>query len=89
MSVLPSFALCCRCTELLWRASGHRAVWLCCLCLCRQPLAQLLRFAPCAECRCCRTLVQWDADKNLLTVSMPIIHDFDAKITTSSADDLD
>jgi len=57
---------------------------------------QLMRcLAPCAECPCAalplraRVCVQWDADKNLLTVSMPIIHDFDAKIATSKTEDLD
>ena len=32
---------------------------------------------------------KWDADKATLTVTLPILHDMDAKLTTSSANDLD
>merc|ERR1711924_400406 len=32
---------------------------------------------------------KWDADKSLLTVSLPIIHDWDSKLVTSSSNELD
>lgn len=32
---------------------------------------------------------KWDADKALLTVSLPIVHDYDGKMTTSAADEID
>ena len=32
---------------------------------------------------------QWDADKEMLTVTLPIIHDLDTKLTTSAADEID
>ena len=32
---------------------------------------------------------KWDADKSLLTVTLPIIHDFDEKLTVSNSDDID
>ena len=56
------------------------------LCLARAECSRPLRPAA-ALFRCFPT--QWDADKNLLTVSLPIVHDFDAKLATSSANELD
>ena len=32
---------------------------------------------------------KWDADKCELTVTLPIIHDWDSKLQTSAADELD
>ena len=32
---------------------------------------------------------KWDADRNLLTVTLPIIHDWDSKIATSTSDEID
>ena len=40
--------------------------------------------------RRCVRFAQWDAEKALLTVTMPIVHDWDAKlVTTSAADEID
>ena len=37
-----------------------------------------------------RAAAQWDKEKSLLTVTLPIIHDFDGKLTaTSSANEID
>ena len=32
---------------------------------------------------------KWDGERSLLTVTMPIIHDYDGKLTSSSANELD
>lgn len=32
---------------------------------------------------------KWDGEKGLLTVTLPIVHDWDTKLTTSSANEID